>query len=240
MTLSKIVSLSVRIAAAAALGAACSSSTLSRPGHDSGSDTPVVSKVDSGHDGPTNVPTDGASDQQVSPRDSGPDATSGVGGCSGHAPAPPEVPAQHRATAAACPATAFFFEHDAGTCTSKTDCATDIYNPPSCLRGQCSPDECLTDADCAPNEVCDCNAHVQAPAQSSNLCVPANCHVDADCGPGGFCSPTYVACGYLAGYYCHRPTDNCYNNTDCACGQTCQYTPAAGAFSCTSPGLCAG
>ncbi len=237
MTLSKLASLSVHITTMAALTAACSSSTLAPQKHDSGSDTPVMSQFDSGHDAPVAVGNDAAGDGPT--QDSGLDASQGQGGCSGHAPGPSDVPSSHRATAVACQPNAFV-AYDGGSCTANSDCAASPNFPQSCLHGQCAPDECLTDADCGPNQVCACDPHVQAPAQQSNRCVPANCHVDSDCGAGGYCSPSFVACGYLAGYYCHRPTDPCLDATNCGCGQACQYTPAAGAFSCVAPGLCAG
>ncbi|HWB36581.1 MAG TPA: hypothetical protein VHA75_11210 [Rugosimonospora sp.] len=113
----------------------------------------------------------------------------------------------------------------------------------TCLHGQCSPDQCLTDADCQPDQVCACNngAGPGGVGGHRNSCVPAQCHVDADCGPNGYCSPSLGYCGAPAGYFCHRPGDTCVDGTkDCPCRLSCQYLPTTGAFGCALPPVCAG
>jgi hypothetical protein len=172
---------------------------------------------------------------------------------------PRGTPAQHRATATACSASTVIAGclapgTDAGSggqaCSTDADCAPD--GSPStpyakCLHGACGIDECLTDSDCATGTVCSCSSAYYGgiSCYHPNLCVPSNCHVDGDCGSGGFCSPSAGYCGVVEGFYCHKPTDPCFDETtDCACtGQpgfhACVYTPTIGAFVCGG-GVCAG
>jgi hypothetical protein len=175
-----------------------------------------------------------------------------AGGCSGSANHnTAEVPSLHRATAIACaPSTRAPAPPDGGllSCTRNADCAADgaatIFG--TCLHGQCSFDQCLTDADCGATDVCVCaNDSYGGNAQyHANFCVPANCRVDSDCGPGGYCSPSPSYCGSYSGYYCHTAADSCIDAIkDCsACttvGPACIYAPAVGAFMCGSA-ICAG
>jgi hypothetical protein len=73
-------------------------------------------------------------------------------------------------------------------------------------------------------------------------CVSGNCHIDANCGPGGYCSPSYgtQGCGGLAGYYCHTPTDQCIDDTDCTDGgySVCAYSSATNRWECQLEVLC--
>lgn len=211
------------------LAASCSSSTLTRPAHDSG--TPVPTPQDSG-------------------LDMRPDAPPQQQGC-GIAQAG-EVPSEHRAVATACaPSTRSPAVPDAGllSCTTSADCAGDaapVTLFATCLHGQCSFDRCLADSDCDANEVCVCanDYYGGNAAYHPNVCVPANCHVDSDCGADGFCSPSRGTCGSYNGYYCHTAHDTCVDPTrDCAdcggAGATCVYTPTTGAFVCGA-GACGG
>lgn len=235
MKLFETASLGVALFGVAVMSAGCSSTALTPPKHDSGSDSPVVSKPDSGRDGALKPPKD-ASDAQMSSTDSGTDGQ-GPGGCSGHAPIPAEVPPVHRPTAAACPASDGPAD-GGGPCTTDADCPSKLFLLGKCLHGTCYVDRCLTDADCAANEVCSC---ASLPPQGSNVCVAANCHVDADCGPNGYCSPSFGRCGGVAGYYCHGSADTCIDGTkDCPSGQFCQYTPTTCGFSCAPPPVCGG
>ncbi|MFL5305947.1 MAG: hypothetical protein ACJ8F1_12080 [Polyangia bacterium] len=241
MKLSKIAFLGLAIVGAAVLSAGCSSTALSPAKHDSGTDVPVVSVPDSGRDTAMTVPHD-ASDAQTTSTDSGTD-THGSGGCSGHAPAPSEVPPSHRPTAVACAPTPYTPPDGGVSCTSDADCPGIVLRGGRiCLHGQCSLDRCLTDADCSPSEACNCSGGPLAIGFRVNACVPASCHVDPDCGPNGYCSldGDEGTCG-TAGYFCHGPNDTCVDATkDCACGQTCRYMPTTGAFACAPPGFCAG
>ena len=103
------------------------------------------------------------------------------------------APQQHRPTATACAA-----------------------NP-----GASPADQCTTDADCADGGVCSCKGQTRgfAGASPNNVCITAGCRVDADCGAGAVCSPTTDAqCGAffgIRGYYCHRASDACGNDSDC-------------------------
>jgi hypothetical protein len=106
--------------------------------------------------------------------------------------------------------------------------------------GTCAPrvdgnDQCRTDSDCHGDLVCECG--------TLNLCVPAQCKVDRDCGPGGYCSPVPVvsACD-TPQYVCHRPGDECFNDSDCTKDggtQSCHYGWTTGKWQCENV-KCAG
>jgi hypothetical protein len=165
-----------------------------------------------------------------------------TGGCSGTAKVgASEVPAEHRATAAACaPSRNPLADGGFASCTSDADCAFDggLAAFSTCLHGSCTFDHCLTDADCSPTEVCACSSDYYGgnTAFHGNVCVPANCHVDGDCGPVQYCSPSRGRCGSFLGFYCHTSKDSCVDATkDCGtCGNSCVYAPTAGAFVCGS------
>jgi hypothetical protein len=150
-----------------------------------------------------------------------------------------EVPTVHRAVAEACaPSNASPPVPDGGTPSCKTDFDCGPY-PQSpfivCLRGRCSFDQCLTDADCGGTSVCSCaNDYTGG---GGNQCLPSTCRVDADCGAGGFCSPSPGRCGWIDGYHCHGKADSCVDETkNCtSCGSACIYAPESGAFVCGVP-----
>jgi hypothetical protein len=134
------------------------------------------------------------------------------------------------------------------SCTTSADCRTDAAATGLnfCLKGRCSFDACVVDADCGSNAACICgddgmytggNASIHP-----NICVPGDCRVDADCGPAGFCSPTSGYCGVPESYHCHRSADRCVDaEKDCAsCGEDCVYSPAVGAFTCGLAATCNG
>lgn len=78
----------------------------------------------------------------------------------------------------------------------------------TCIAG------CLSDADCAANEICFC----EVPA---GRCIPSDCSVDADCGNDAFCStykaPDRPACSfYVGGAACQKTTDACVGD-ECNC-----------------------
>ena len=108
-----------------------------------------------------------------------------------------------------------------------------------CLHGDCTPEQCRSDADCAGGGVCACSVGVG----HLNVCVPANCHVDGDCGPGGYCSPSVGYCGQAAGFFCHSSADTCVDPAmdcgTCSTARACVYAPTVGAFACGTA-LCAG
>jgi hypothetical protein len=127
-----------------------------------------------------------------------------------------------------------------GACVTAADCTLDgSFYPVKCLQSMCTFDECLTDSDC-PGQACSCASdYYGGNGLHANQCVPANCHVDSDCGPNGYCSPSVGYCGTYGGFYCHTKKDTCVDPTkDCAdCttfGNACQYSPAAGGFTCGS------
>jgi hypothetical protein len=107
----------------------------------------------------------------------------------------------------------------------------------------CTYDTCMHDTSCATGQVCACHGS-QYTNGLGNTCKPGNCRVDADCGAGGYCSPSYdtASCGSLAGYYCHTPTDECIDDSDCATTggpAVCAYSSTAGHWQCTKMALCA-
>lgn len=215
----------------------CSSTSLTPGNHDSGSDASVTS----GHNSAADSARDSGADRENPSPDASGDGPPSTGGCTGHAPTPEEVPPAHRPAAAACSATSY--ASAGASCTTASDCpgSLSMSVPPTCFHGQCSLDRCLTDADCAANEICACMANFGGFFPHVNLCVPAACHVDADCGANGFCSPSRGYCGEVAGYYCHGSADTCIDETkDCPGGQTCQYMPTIGGFTCAPPPICAG
>lgn len=239
----EMMSWDLAIVAAMALAAACSSTALTPPRHDSGSDAPVVSAFDSGRDTAAHPPTD-AADARMTTDAAGADA-GGKGGCPGHAPAPSEVPPNHRATAVSCGPNVTRWPGDGMSCTSNADCAADgnvNLLPFVCLHGHCTIDQCLTDEDCGENTACVC-ARGGLGFVRANTCLPANCRVDADCGTTGYCAASFGPCGSIDGYYCHTANDTCVNPTeDCSgCGSLshCSYSPAAAAFTCALQ-TCAG
>ena len=201
--------------------------------------------------------TPGCSSTLTSPdagRDTSPDsspdmqtAVDAAGNCSGSPKAAlSEIPAEHRATAVACaPSRKPFGDGGLASCASNADCAFDGSSAAfsTCLHGSCTFDHCLTDADCAPTEVCACSSDYYGgnAAFHGNVCVPGNCHVDSDCGSGGTCSPSRGYCGSFQGFYCHTTKDTCVDATkDCGtCGNACVYAPTTGAFICASV-ICAG
>jgi hypothetical protein len=166
-------------------------------------------------------------------------------------PAAGEVPNEHRATATACaPSARAPAPPDGGvpSCTTSADCVgttAALSGFSACLHGQCSFDQCLTDADCGTGAVCVCASAYYGgnAAYHPNVCVQASCQIDSDCGAGGYCSPTHGSCGTFTGFYCHGPADTCVDATkDCfSCNETaCVYSPAIGAFTCGAASVCGG
>lgn len=171
----------------------------------------------------------------------------GTGGCSGTGKlGGTEVPAEHRAAAAACaPSRNPLPDGGFASCSSNADCVSDGSAAAfsTCLHGSCTFDHCLTDADCGSHEVCACSSDYYGgnAAFHGNVCVPGNCRVDSDCGAGGYCSPSRGYCGTFQGFYCHTAKDTCRDGAkDCGtCGNACVYAPTTGAFMCASV-ICAG
>jgi hypothetical protein len=161
---------------------------------------------------------------------------------------PLRIPTEHRSQATACDPSARAPDAGGALCSSDSECGGDAGALAShCLRGRCSFDACLADGDCKNGGVCGCSADYYGGngAFHPNLCVPSNCHVDADCGAGGFCSPNRGRCGTFEGFYCHRPTDACYQASECpapAAGgvASCRHAPTVGAFVCSAGEVCNG
>ena len=87
---------------------------------------------------------------------------------------------------------------------------------------------CVTDSDCAPQQVCLCGS---GPV---GTCVASPCRTDADCGGAGMCaSAAEGTCGASA-FACQTPQDQCASASDCAADQGCDVHPATKAWQCVS------
>lgn len=119
-----------------------------------------------------------------------------------------------------------------GLCAEDADC-TEGDNGRcgySRIGGQCSYDECFSDNDCRPDQLCACDGGFGG----GNACIEAGCHTDGDCGGRG-CAPSLGDCGHYfppVGYYCHTAMDTCTVDADCAPGY-CAYMPALGFWACS-------
>ena len=111
----------------------------------------------------------------------------------------------------------------------------------------CTYDTCQTDGDCKSGSVCQCEGGFRA---DNDVCLESGCRVDADCGSNGFCSPTLGDCGNYTGavgYFCHQPTDECLDDTDCDAPNpaggvgsgSCRYNKTVGHWRCETS-QCAG
>jgi hypothetical protein len=159
----------------------------------------------------------------------GPSSGSPDGGGSDASSGDSAVPAQHRPNPVPCAQAPLPPEPtipDAGLapsehfdCRHHADCTAQprgrcVYAPPDPPTDpggtRCLYDVCQNDTDCPQASLCQCGA-------LANTCLAGGCRVDSDCGAGGYCSPTVDLCGVaVAGYYCHRPTDACIVDSDCA------------------------
>jgi hypothetical protein len=116
-----------------------------------------------------------------------------------------------------------------GRCVNVTQC-----DPSTTTCGtHCVYEECSSDAECEAGSSCFCSDDTtycsagystSCPLQGdegvcacgiANQCKKGNCRVDSDCGLGGYCSPAIDDCGYVLGYFCHTPADECVNDDDC-------------------------
>ncbi len=161
-------------------------------------------------------------------------------------------PKRHRPTATACDPTRppTSPEPSAGGCKTDDECKGDAGAAnPRCVfdllaggQNRCSVDECAKDGDCGQNRVCACRLQTSFGA---NRCFNSECRTDGDCGVAGkgFCSPSgdnvFANCplkepGSL-GYFCHRPEDECTDDSDCGgINVFCLFSPAKGHFACAA------
>ena len=220
-----------------------------------------VSPSDGGTDGSSSSSSSGAgssggSSSGGSTSSSGGASNSSGGGSSSSSGGGGRVPVNHRPNDVQCSTTpppgscnvggSSSGGPGPGVCSSDAQCADAGANgrcvpfgggPAGCF---CTYDACFHDNDCT-GDTCACHG---APYMGGdgNRCVPGNCHVDADCGPGGYCSPTYGTenCGGLSGYYCHTPTDQCVNDSDCAGSgySVCAYSTTDSRWECQPEVLC--
>jgi hypothetical protein len=173
------------------------------------------------------------------------------------------VPQYHRAAALCCPvdrAPGSTCEPDAAMdpsgCIRDSDCTqgtngrclvlpylqpgTGLYEPDGAFvvpgifgcMGECTYDQCFSDQDCPGHVPCDCRTPLFF--GNMNLCVTGSqCSVDSDCGPGGFCTFSGNA------YFCHQPSDVCFNDSDCpqgTWGATCKFDTGTSHWICNQGG----
>jgi hypothetical protein len=130
-------------------------------------------------------------------------------------------------------------------CTDDSDCGTlpngfcslvPTAHYPAC---GCSYG-CVSDADCAEGEICECGDPV-------GQCRPALCSLDADCAPDALCASaplTAENCTFnppVLGYSCQSANDECLSDQDCTtAGATlCVTSEATGARVCArAPAPC--
>jgi hypothetical protein len=112
-----------------------------------------------------------------------------------------------------------------GDCVNDQDCTDGKYG--RCMDrwdGCFCRYDCVTDADCRPDEACLCGSVLPEPMNEPRVtgtrCYPANCRTDADC-PGDLrCMVSDDWCGGTMGLWCQTPDDDCATEGDCqALGQ---------------------
>lgn len=191
-------------------------------GRDSGAE-PDSSRADMGNPPDTGSPTDGGLAS-----DTGSTTDMGTVACE-DPPAGPSRPVPVECKPCRLPGPGMIM---GGLCAEDSDC-TEGDNGRcgySRIGGQCSYDECFSDNDCMPNQVCACDGGYGG----GNACIDANCHVDSDCA-GRACAPSLGDCGHYfppVGYYCHTAADTCNTDADCP-GGYCAYMPALGHWTCS-------
>ncbi len=101
-----------------------------------------------------------------------------------------------------------------GTCKLDSECSDAPYGycgtqgigPLICKYG------CVTDADCAENQLCQCG-------ETIGTCVDATCRSDAECSDGQLCAQFFRRIGWDCGeppqYACQTDADECQWDSDC-------------------------
>jgi len=237
MTSKRPVLGSAAVVLAIGLVAACGGSVSSAPPHGSGDD--AGPGADSGH--VISTGTDAGPDTSTG-SDAGSDTSTGNDTDAGPTPG---VPLNHRPNDAQClqsPAagTCQAPPEDAGfgcsadsQCTSGTNgrCQNNL-GPAGC---SCTYDTCASDSACPTGDLCVCHGSPYAYG-AGNTCMPGNCRIDSDCGAQGYCSPAHgtANCGGVSGYYCHTPSDECVNDTDCSTGNpsACTWSSSLSRWTC--------
>jgi hypothetical protein len=138
-----------------------------------------------------------------------------------------------------CDADGGAFCPEAIDCSSDADCTAAPYG--RCMQfGMVAMFHCeygcVTDDDCAVNQVCVCGAEI-------GVCANATCSVDADCGDGLLCAGYYdrfgIGCGEPMQFACQTPDDECAVDADCQPSDACN--AATGTRVCTEvPGVACG
>ncbi len=87
---------------------------------------------------------------------------------------------------------------------------------PMAVHNVCGVDQCSTDVDCAPGQICGIAGTLGLEIRA---CVTAHCKLDSDCNtyPGGVCAPVQEpCCGATAGLFCTYETlGGCQKDADC-------------------------
>jgi hypothetical protein len=160
-----------------------------------------------------------------------------------------EVPVNHRADDSQCagspPPGNCPESIPMDVCSHDTDCTTGtngrcVESGGGALDCSCTYDTCATDNDCPKGQLCACHGSPYTES-AGNTCMPGNCRVDADCGASGYCSPSEGGgCGSLGGYYCHTPSDQCVNDSDCSGGglDVCEWSSTDARWECQMELLC--
>jgi hypothetical protein len=241
MTSKRPVVGSAAVVLAIGLVAACGGAASSAPPHGSGDD--AGPGTDSGHPPPTGT-------------DAGPDSATGTDSDAGAETGPtPGVPLNHRPSDAQClqprsdgtcavpePEDAGFGCSTDNQCTDGNGtngrCENSSGGPAGCF---CTYDTCASDSACPTGDLCVCHGSAYV-GGAGNTCLPGNCRIDSDCGAQGYCSPAHGTenCGEVSGYYCHTPSDECVNDSDCGTnGQTaCTWSTSSNRWTCQAVIVC--
>ncbi len=100
-------------------------------------------------------------------------------------------------------------------------CTTGLWGTDDC---GCTYDECFTDADCGPGQMCGCGEGSPFEQESNNRCYTAECLSDADCD-SGLCLAVPFYCDvvfdvpYVVAFACATDQDECRNHDVCECDE---------------------
>jgi hypothetical protein len=129
-------------------------------------------------------------------------------------------------------------------CARDQDCTEGKYG--RCMeawsRCECLYD-CVTDADCAPDEACLCGSKLvgmDEPQVLQTQCYSAHCRGDDDC-PGDFrCLVSGHVCFTTWGLRCQTPDDECATTADCLAvgNEMCIYSDQEDRWICTDHADC--